>query len=171
MKATRTIKSFKKNVRVIRNSMAELNHREKLYKGADRKALQTLLRDRGFYSTEGRLELLSIVKSANGLISFNEIVKKLPGWLDEANVYRALEAFVKVGIIFKSDLRDGITRYEMTRGHHHHVICSDCGTTEDVGECTGEKIETRALKSSKKFAVISTHALEFFGRCNSCVSK
>ncbi|MDP3646079.1 MAG: transcriptional repressor [bacterium] len=144
----------------------------KFYVGTDRKILQALLRDRGFYSTEGRLELLSIVKSANRLVSVPEVVAKLPGRLDEVNVYRALEAFARAGILSRSDLRGGGTRYEMVHGrHHHHVVCNGCGVTEDVEECADKSLETRVLKSSDKFAAINTHALEFFGTCKTCVNK
>src|SRR3990167_2075319 len=69
----------------------------KYYKGGDRKALQAILRDHGFYSTEGRLQLLSFLKKASAPISVPEVCSRIGRNLVEANVYRAREAFSATG--------------------------------------------------------------------------
>jgi Fur family ferric uptake transcriptional regulator len=108
------------------------------------------------------------LKSAKHPLSVPAIVSGLSGKLDEVNVYRALEALTKAHILSRSDLRRGGAHYELAHGHHHHVICNDCGMTEDVRECADKNLEIRVLRSAKGFATINTHALEFFGTCNSC---
>lgn len=143
----------------------------KYYRGADRKALQALLRDRGFYSTEGRLQLLSLMKRSAKPLSVSEVHARLGGWLDEANVFRALEALVGAGLLARADMRSAGTRYEFVRAHHHHLVCGACGRTEDVESCDERRLERATLKRSKNFASIQAHALEFFGTCVPCSSR
>ena len=143
----------------------------KYYRGKDRKVLQAALRDHGFRSTEGRLALLSILKSEHAPLSVPVLMKKLGNNLDEVNVYRALEALSDKGLLARSDLRQGGARYEYAHSHHHHLICKDCGLTEDVEECADKRMEQKALGNSRAFAAIQTHALEFFGLCDTCAKQ
>jgi|SRR3989344_4298456 len=141
----------------------------KYYKGGDRKALQALLRDHGFYSTEGRLQLLSFLKKTSAPISVPEVCNRIGKNLVEANVYRALEALSAASILVRRDMRQGGAHYEYPHSHHHHLICGDCGRTEDVEYCDARRIENKVLENSRTFAKINTHSLEFFGHCKDCV--
>ena len=144
---------------------------KELYLKGDRHALQAILRDKGFHSTEGRLWLLSILKNSRHPMSVPEVARWLSATLDEVNVYRALEALAGVGILTRSDVRRGGAHYELAEGHHHHIVCKSCGRTEDVEDCADKKLEARVLKETKLFAKIDTHALEFFGTCYSCAHR
>jgi Fe2+ or Zn2+ uptake regulation protein len=68
------------------------------YTGGDRKALQKLLRDSWFRSTEGRLALLSALKRSYRPVAVEMLARQLGTRLDEVNVYRALESFAAAGI-------------------------------------------------------------------------
>lgn len=140
----------------------------KYYAGGDRKMLQALLRDNNFRSTEGRLTLLGILKNAESPLSVADITGKLHKDLNKVNVYRALEALGDAGLLVRSDVRRGGAHYEYAYSHHHHLVCEECGRTEDVRECADKRMEKRVLDTSRTFAAISTHALEFFGVCNAC---
>ena len=144
--------------------------RYKYYRGEDRRELQAALRDRGFRSTEGRLELLSILKRAHKPLPVAKITGQLRSNLDEVNVYRALEALCGKGLLTRSDMRQGGARYEYAHLHHHHLVCGDCGLTEDMEDCADKRMEKRALDNSHAFATIRTHALEFFGLCKACAT-
>lgn len=141
----------------------------KYYKGGDRKSLQALLRSNGFYSTEGRLQLLSFLKKAPAPVSVPEVAKHIGKNLVEANVYRALEALSAAGALVRRDMQRGSVHYEYPHSHHHHLICRDCGRTEDVEHCTDKDMEKKVLRSSRAFASVNTHSLEFFGHCKDCV--
>lgn len=143
-------------------------HGYKYYKGPDRSALQALLRDHGFYSTEGRLQLLSFLKKAAAPVSVPEAAKRIGKNLVDANVYRALEALTKAGVLVRSDVRRGGAHYEYPHSHHHHIVCSDCGHTEEVEDCADKSLEKKVLRNSDSFAAVRTHALEFFGQCKNC---
>ena len=145
--------------------------RQRDYADSDRAALQAILRDHGFRSTEGRLRLISLLKGAHGPLSVPEIAARMNESLDEVNVYRALEALTHAGIFVRTDLRHGGAHYEFAHAHHHHLVCSRCGETEDVSDCIGKNVEQRVIGNSKNFASINTHSLEFFGTCRGCVGK
>src|SRR3989344_4705839 len=141
----------------------------KFYRGNDRKALQALLRDHGFYSTEGRLQLLSFLKKASAPVSVSQVAKRVGKNLVEANIYRALEALSDVGVLVRSDVRRGGVHYEYPHSHHHHIVCERGGRTEDVEYCDARRMENKVLENSRTFAKINTHSLEFFGHCKDCV--
>ncbi|MBI2610348.1 transcriptional repressor [Candidatus Kaiserbacteria bacterium] len=145
-----------------------MGHGYKYYKGSDRKVLQAVLRDKDFYSTEGRLQLLSFLKKASAPVSVPEVTKQIGKNLVEANVYRALEALADAGVLARSDIRRGGAHYEYPHSHHHHIVCSNCGHTEEVEDCGGKSMERRAFRNSESFAEVRTHALEFFGLCRAC---
>ena len=50
--------------------------------------------------------------------------------------------------------------------HHHHLICSDCGTVIDFIDCDLGGLESR-LSQDNHFE-IDGHILEFIGRCREC---
>ena len=98
------------------------------YQGEDRKQLQNTLRDAGFRSTEGRLVLLSTLKRARKPLSVEKLAAAVGSHLDEANVYRALEAFSAAGIARHVDLQHGHAHYELVdeKHDHHHIVCTSC---------------------------------------------
>ncbi len=133
-------------------------------------AFQTSLRVHGLRVTPGRVALLEVLGKSGKPMGVEDIVKKLKGVLDKVNVYRALHALVTIGLVKKIDLQYSYTHYEIVNDshHHHHVVCEKCGTIEDIENCDTQRIEADALKKSKRFNSIKTHALEFFGTCNRC---
>src|SRR5581483_377224 len=45
------------------------------------------------------------------------------------SVYRVLDLLQSLGLAAKIDFGAGTYKYELTKGgHHHHVVCSDCGS-------------------------------------------
>jgi Fur family zinc uptake transcriptional regulator len=65
------------------------------------------------------------------------------------------------------ELADGSRRYRVCdRGHHHHLICMQCGRIEEVDICVPEA-ELSSAASGAGFEV-ERHALEIYGRCPDC---
>jgi Fe2+ or Zn2+ uptake regulation protein len=139
------------------------------YQGEDRKQLQNTLRDAGFRSTEGRLALLAELKGSHKPLPVESLAHKLRAHLDEANVYRALEAFVRTGIARHVDLQHGHAHYEFVHGDdHHHIVCTSCDKVEDFIGCEYDKLVRTAMKQTKAFSKVTNHSVELFGLCNSC---
>ena len=138
------------------------------YTGTDRKELQKLLRDNNFRSTEGRLALLSALKKSHKPLPVETLGKQIASRLDEVNVYRALESFVRAGIARRVDLQHGHAHYELAHGDHHHIVCTSCDKVEDFTGCEYGKLVGKALKQTRGFAKVTNHSLELFGLCNTC---
>ena len=82
-------------------------------------------------------------------------------------MFRALDLLVELGMIERLDLPSGEHAYvSCALSHHHHLICSRCGRSDDVEDAgLGEAIASIALRSGYR---IDTHRLELFGLCQAC---
>jgi Fur family transcriptional regulator, ferric uptake regulator len=83
------------------------------------------------------------------------------------SIYRTLSLMTKSGIINEIEFGDGKKRYEKVEdnSHHHHLICENCKSVEDIS-----LKETTLLKEVKKQSSfkVKKHSLEFFGLCQNC---
>jgi Fur family transcriptional regulator, ferric uptake regulator len=128
-----------------------------------------VLRKSGHKATPSRLAILGIFKKTKKPLSAQEIIDDLSRSTDQATVYRTLKSLKEKGIIKQIDLRHNHAHYELAdMVEHHHLICIRCGKIEDVHHCGVEEIQSTVLRSSKHFAEIKQHALEFYGICKSC---
>jgi Fe2+ or Zn2+ uptake regulation protein len=131
-----------------------------------------ILRKSGYKATPSRLAILEILKRAKNPISAQDIIDALPSNTDQATVYRTLKSLNEKGIIKPIDLRHNHAHYELTNtDEHHHLICLRCGRVEEVHHCNIETTQETILRSSKHFAEIKQHALEFYGICKSCAKN
>ncbi len=131
-----------------------------------------LLRKSGYKATPSRLAILGIFKKARKPLSAQEVIDALPRSADQATVYRTLKSLNGKGVLKQIDLRHNHAHYELADlAEHHHLICLACGKIEIVHHCGMEETQARILRSSKHFAEIRQHALEFYGVCKSCALK
>jgi Fur family transcriptional regulator, ferric uptake regulator len=133
-------------------------------------SFKTVLRKSGYKATPSRIAILEIFKKSKKPLSAQEIIEQLPRrGTDQVTVYRTLKSFKEKGVVKQIDLRHNHAHYELANlAEHHHLICLRCGKVEDVRHCGVEAIESSVLKSSKHFAEIKQHALEFYGICKAC---
>jgi Fur family ferric uptake transcriptional regulator len=132
-----------------------------------------ILQEKGFRLTVGRLKLLSLLEHAGKPLSIQNIVSAWKGKLpDTATLYRSLTDLSSAGIIRRIDLNTGIAHFEYTpdRPHHHHVVCTGCGSIEEIEECSVDSLQKKILRESTQFTKILTHNLEFFGECKKCAA-
>jgi Fur family ferric uptake transcriptional regulator len=89
---------------------------------------------------------------------------------DLATVYRSLRLLEEMAMVKRFDFGDGTARFELLGqnddGHHHHLVCRECSTVVEIGECFSEIFEQRIAREHG-FAGVS-HRLEFFGLCPNC---
>ncbi len=130
---------------------------------------ESLLRQHGFKVTSGRVALLQALGREEKPLTVAEVGKRLKSKLDSVTLYRALEAFVGKGVVRRVDLGHGHAHYELEQTHHHHMVCTNCGTIEDIESDALERAVSLAAKSSRQFKTIYSHNLEFFGNCKSCI--
>lgn len=90
-----------------------------------------------------------------------------------ATVYRTLQLFEELGILYKLNFDDGCSRYELNTGEeghqHHHLICLKCGSVQEVNIDLLESLESE-IERTKEFKIVD-HNLKFFGYCKDCKDK
>lgn len=122
--------------------------------------------------TPKRLAILKFLESNSRPIdvaSIMDYLKNQQVQADQATVFRIMNIFTSKGLTKKLELNEGKSRYEVSsRGDHHHLICKNCGTIEDISDCSIDILE-KEIEQKKQFRVKS-HNLEFFGVCRRCQS-
>jgi len=132
---------------------------------------EAFLRDAGYKVTPVRLALLGVFQKTKKPISVEVLWRKIgKKKADQATVYRAVNDLENGGLLRRVHIGHTHAHYELAQDHHHHIICTSCGTIEDVPECDIKNIEKRALKSTRLFTMVNAHALELFGQCKKCVA-
>jgi Fur family transcriptional regulator, ferric uptake regulator len=96
---------------------------------------RALLSSKGIRVTEQRLAVLRALSAQRTQVTFPELVEQLaPQGLDRATVYRNLTGMAEAGILIRTQLADGVARYELPQwggslhAEHLHLVCIDCGT-------------------------------------------
>jgi Fur family transcriptional regulator, ferric uptake regulator len=88
-----------------------------------------------------------------------------------ATVFRSLETLAGLGLIERVDLPSGDHAYVACApaSHHHHVVCSLCGRSVEVGDVGLSPVLSK-VEASTGFR-IDSHRLELFGICADCRAK
>ena len=134
---------------------------------------QKMLRDAKLKCTIPRLAVIALLAEKHTPISVQAIHDALmkKDSIDLVTVYRTLASFEKAGLVKRVDLRKDTILYELANDHHHHLVCTNCGTTEDFVVCDVEDITKKVLNKSSKFSTIQQHSLELFGICKVCAKR
>lgn len=83
-------------------------------------------------------------------------------------VYRTLQSLVDIKAVDVLHMSNGESLYRRCESdeHHHHLVCTSCGTTVEIG---GKVIETWAESMAKEHGYeLSGHTAEIFGLCAKC---
>lgn len=118
--------------------------------------------------TPARVAAMQLFESHDKPLDSQHVVDHLQKDLgiDRVTVFRILNAFLEKGLIRKLEFGEGKARYELNASEHHHLVCQNCGTIEDISDCNIAQLE-KDIKKKKGF-LVKTHSLEFFGLCKDC---
>lgn len=137
-----------------------------------KKDASTLLREAKLKVTPARVAILKAFSAKCHPLCAEGISFKLKkNKIDSVTVYRTLTTFEEAGIVRRVDLRRDSIYFELTIHHHHHLVCTDCGTIEKISKCDIGLIAEKVIKQSKKFSKIRSHSFEIFGICRPCLKK
>ena len=136
----------------------------------------------GYRMTVPRQAIMGVLSSTDKHLSAEDIhmeVHTIYHNVGLTTVYRTLELLTQMGMVVKFDFGDGRARYELiegsNRGHHHHLICTNCKRIIEYTEFIDEEMEflKRAEKGlSKKYNFdIKNHIIQFYGLCDRCRDK
>lgn len=123
--------------------------------------------------TGNRRELVELLATGTGPVTIPEIIRARPD-LAQSSVYRNLSILENAGVVHRIVTNDEWARYELAEEfteHHHHLICSNCGSVQDftVSPALEHQIEStlRQIAASAGFE-LSHHNLDLIGRCATC---
>ena len=99
----------------------------------------------------------------------DEINSGLPS-VSRATVFRTLKLLLDADVICRVATIDGVPRYSLSRGeHHHHTVCIQC---DKVGEFKASMIEKLLDTLSPDIpGKIIGHNIEFHIVCSDCIEK
>lgn len=124
--------------------------------------------------TANRRAVVAILAAARRPLTTAEVVAGGDG-LPQSSVYRNLSVLEAAGALRRIAGGDEYTRFELAEdlaGHHHHLICTDCGVVADF---TVPPTVERGLQSALSDVATAAgftaddHRLDLVGRCSDCV--
>lgn len=125
------------------------------------------LAELGYRDTLPRRAVIGAIAQKERHFTAEELHEQLPE-VGRATVYRSLKLLVDAGVLCRVLLEDGNLHYQLShRGHHHHLLCVECGASEDLAGCDIED-QLQRVAAAHSFQV-SGHWLEVYGRCSKCV--
>ena len=90
--------------------------------------------------------------------------------IGRATIFRTLDVFVRLGGVERIDLPTGDHAYVRCEpSHHHHVVCSTCGRTDEVDGCDLQAV-VREVAERTGYRV-DGHRLELYGICSDCRAR
>lgn len=137
------------------------------------KNLKNTLKQHGYKLTRQRRAVLNILAHSHDHLTPASIYEKVHQDYPEigfTTIYRTLEILSRLNLI--CELHAGGSCHSYTIGtmeHHHHLICSNCGTVIGFTDCKLGDVE-RTLSRQTGFK-INDHLLEFVGLCQSCQKR
>ena len=93
-----------------------------------------------------------------------------------SSLYRIIGDLVDAKVLIKLEFAEGFARFEFDEGlaeHHHHLVCTECGSVADLELADLEASLDGTNKTIRRRTgfKVSSHRLDFFGVCSDCTSK
>ena len=138
------------------------------------KLIEERLAAAGVRYTAARRAVVAELLRSGGPRSAAEIDDGLRRSIPLSSLYRSLAVLEEAGVLTPHHGTRGVTRYEPAEwlsGHHHHLVCNDCGGVEDVAVSRSDEGRlddlVGAIAGRAGFRP-GGHALEIEGKCARC---
>jgi len=122
--------------------------------------------------TPKRAAIVDVLAAAARPLSLPEILAARTG-LAQSSVYRNLVVLEQAGVVHRIVTAES-ARFELAEeltGHHHHLICTKCGTVEDVPASSGLEASladaVAQVDADNGFRTM-THRIDLVGLCPRC---
>ncbi len=127
--------------------------------------------DRSAYRmTEPRRAVARLIADRDGHFTAADLVddsRRRRLGVGRATIFRTLDLLAELRAVERLDLPGGEHAYVACEPeHHHHVVCSRCGRTDDVDDA-GLRTVVREVARRTGYRV-DDHRLELFGMCPTC---
>ncbi|MEU6560408.1 Fur family transcriptional regulator [Nocardia nova] len=127
----------------------------------------------GIRSTRQRTAITALLGDIEEFRSAQELhdeLRRRGEGIGLTTVYRTLQSLADAGKVdvLRTDTGESVYR-QCSKGHHHHLVCRQCGRTVEV---EGPTVEAwaEAIAGEHGFTDIS-HTMEVFGTCRECVQR
>lgn len=145
--------------------------------GVAMKRVKKQLYEAGFKLTPQREATLQVLlENEKDHLSAEEVfffVKKKSPEIGLATVYRTLEILTDLQVVDKVSFNDGVSRYDLrkegAKHFHHHLLCVECGSIEEVEEDLLGDVEE--IVEKRFHFLVQDHRLTFHGLCQNCQKK
>ncbi|HZJ26169.1 MAG TPA: Fur family transcriptional regulator [Acidimicrobiia bacterium] len=123
--------------------------------------------------TTNRIAIINALRASLRPLTIPEILDARPE-LAQSSVYRNLAVLERATVVHRIVTDHEFARYELAEdltGHHHHLICVECGTVEDVDAPAALE---RSVRSAADAIALTTgfraerHRIDLLGRCRAC---
>lgn len=124
--------------------------------------------------TSSRRALVEAIAAAGRPMTMPEILDAAAG-VPQSSAYRNLTVLCDAGVARRLAGADDLGRFELAEDlsghHHHHLVCSACGTVTDVP--TSARLE-KALDEAARLAAeetgfaVTDHRIDLEGLCPTC---
>lgn len=124
-------------------------------------------------TTRQRRAVAAILSDTAAFISAQDLhlrLRRRGETIGLATVYRTLAAMAQDEQVDMLRAPDGEARYRLcaTEGHHHHLVCRECGRTVEI---EGPTVESWADDVAAEHGFVDvSHTVEVFGTCASCAT-
>lgn len=136
-------------------------------------SIVTVLDRAGYRLTEPRRALAALIANRDGHFTAGDLVGEARSrrlGVGRATVFRTLEVLEGLGVVERLDLPSGEHAYVVCqRAHHHHVVCSRCGRTNEIDDA-GLRVVVSEIARRTGYRV-DEHRLELFGLCPACAAS
>jgi Fe2+ or Zn2+ uptake regulation protein len=124
--------------------------------------------------TGNRAAIIDVLRDGARPLTLPEILSSR-NELAQSSVYRNLVVLEQAGVVHRIVTNDEHARFELaedlTGDHHHHLVCSMCGTVEDVPANAGLEASLHdAVAEIDRATGFTTegHRIDLVGRCRAC---
>lgn len=130
------------------------------------------LRKAGLRVTRPRLAVLRALHETLGHFSVDQIVElvaMLGNRYPRMTVYNVVDQLSDAELLMRADAGPGRALYEINNGWHHHYICRQCGSVQDVPCVVGHK--PCLHPDANDVGLIDEAQIIFRGICNHCLAR
>ncbi len=135
--------------------------------------VEKALADTAVRYTRGRRRVVDALAAASGPRSAAELHAELGAEVPLSSLYRSLAVLQDAEVVMPH-YGPTVVRYELAEwltGHHHHLVCLDCGAVDDVSLSRTRERNVQSLVDEIAAGAEFTptnHAFEIEGRCARC---
>ena len=121
---------------------------------------------RGHRITDSRRRVLEALVAAPAHFTVDDVLRLAPD-VGRATVFRTMKLLQDLNVVCRVLMENGSLHYRLsTRGHHHHLVCRQCGRVEDFSTCDVASVVEQLTRNTEY--EIEGHWLEVYGRCSAC---